>query len=132
MTSLWKISRGHFPGPRSTSCSRSRHRVACLAAGTKFGVASNANLHLLKYRESYHLAGNPNIFPIEPSRPPAIIAAMKLVMQRIREHNTQDKAVVNLSFGQPLTTDARDTQKSLKDAEENMKSSWLLLGMKRR
>lgn len=68
-----------------------------MAGGTIYGVASRANLHLVKFMNAYtdkngvlRNRASPNI---------ALRAAMDNVLAHIKDNNNQGKAVINLSSG---------------------------------
>ncbi|KAJ5573894.1 uncharacterized protein N7459_008321 [Penicillium hispanicum] len=77
--------------------------VACVAGGLVYGVASKANLFLVKAKNAWQKPGEP--LEISKYRLAALSEATMVVLGHIRTY-TRGKAVVNLSLGKPASRKA--------------------------
>ncbi|WYZ43925.1 hypothetical protein EsH8_VII_000361 [Colletotrichum jinshuiense] len=74
--------------------------AACVAGGRNLGVASNANLYLIKYKGDARLLSG-NIGNVQ-STLKALHLTFHHILDKVVERNLQGKSVVNFSFDFPL------------------------------
>jgi subtilisin family serine protease len=72
-------------------------QVACLAAGVQYGVAPNANLVLVKYRNAFRSRIGKVSTPLATVE--AMADALHWIIQHIDTNNRAGISVINLSWG---------------------------------
>ncbi|KAL0934835.1 tri m 2 allergen [Colletotrichum truncatum] len=91
--------------------------VACVAGGRSLGVASNANLYLVKFKGAA-MRQNGRYTSIGATKS-SIYAALQEVIGKVDERHLQGKAVVNLSFRVDEADDLPEIQKDFEFFQRN-------------
>lgn len=74
-------------------------RVACVAGGRYLGVASNADLHLIKFKNSCKIKDT-ELWRVAPANEGALRVALNEIVSHVRANSKRGKAVINLSWGE--------------------------------
>ncbi|KAJ5162033.1 hypothetical protein N7492_007425 [Penicillium capsulatum] len=92
--------------------------VASVAGGTEFGVASDADLYLVKVKNAY--TDDDGVVQHAQTQQPATLEAMRHILDHIERNNKQGKAVINYSLGLSILDEG--SKEGNKGSEERKQS----------